>query len=85
MSEDASFISVTFADGSQIDNVIVNRLRAKWWEYTRAVPMKRGDIMCLDNILAGHARLGFKEGSPRKLKVMLVEPTIDNLVRCPAP
>lgn len=73
-------VSVTFGDGGELDDELVSRIRANTWEHTVAVRMQTGDLMCLDNILAGHSRIGLKQDSPRVHLVSLLEPGFQNVL-----
>lgn len=72
-------VSVAFADGAVLDNELVSRIRAVTWQHTVPVRMQTGDVMCLDNILAGHSRIGLKRDSPRVHLVSLLEPSFKNV------
>jgi hypothetical protein len=73
-------VSITFGDGGELDDELVSRIRAATWEHTVAVRMQTGDLMCLDNILAGHSRIGVKQDSPRVHLVSLLEPGFKNVL-----
>lgn len=73
-------VSITFGDGVLLDDELVSHIRALTWEHTVPVRMQTGDLMCLDNVLAGHSRMGFVEGSSRVHMVSMFEPAIKNII-----
>eukprot|EP00448_Togula_jolla_P010595 CAMPEP_0170599102 /NCGR_PEP_ID=MMETSP0224-20130122/16609_1 /TAXON_ID=285029 /ORGANISM="Togula jolla, Strain CCCM 725" /LENGTH=636 /DNA_ID=CAMNT_0010923713 /DNA_START=52 /DNA_END=1963 /DNA_ORIENTATION=+ len=77
-----SAVSVAFGDGAVLDDELVSRIRAATWEHTVPVRMQTGDLMCLDNILAGHFRAGLLQDSQHVRLVSLLEPSFKNVVQC---
>jgi len=73
-------VSITFGDGALLDDELVGRIRAAVWEHTVPVRMQTGDLMFMDNILAGHSRIGLKQDSPRVHFVSLLEPSFKNVI-----
>ena len=68
-----------FADGSPIDDGVLEEVRAVLDAETVIFPWEAGDVLMLDNMLAAHARTPFK--GPRKVIVAMAE-AHGNLDRC---
>jgi len=49
-------------------------------EHTVPVRMQTGDLMCVDNILAGHSRIGLLKDSARVHMVSMFEPSFKNSI-----
>lgn len=64
--------NVYFADGSPIDDSMLDEVRAVLAEETVTFPWQVGDVLMLDNMLVAHARTPFK--GPRKVVVAVAEP-----------
>lgn len=60
-----------FADGSPIDDAIVDEVRAVLDAETVSFRWEAGDVLMLDNMLAAHARSPFK--GPRKVIVAMAQ------------
>ena len=63
--------NVCFADGSQIEDEMLNEVRAVLAEETVMFPWQSGDVLMLDNMLVAHGRTPFK--GPRKVVVAMAE------------
>lgn len=61
--------TTTYGDGSAIDEDLISFLRAALWTTTRAVKMRRGDVLVLDNQVLQHGRFSFE--GPRRHFVSL--------------
>ena len=64
--------NVYYADGSEIEDEVLDEVRAIHTEETVIFPWQEGDVMMLDNMLTAHARMPF-EGK-RKVVVAMAEP-----------
>lgn len=64
--------NVYFADGSPIDDAMLDEVRAVLAAETVIFPWQTGDVLMLDNMLVAHARTPFK--GPRKVVVAMAEP-----------
>lgn len=63
--------NVCFPDGSQIEDSMLNEVRAVLAEETVTFPWQSGDVLMLDNMLVAHGRTPFK--GPRKVVVAMAE------------
>ncbi|MGW0828597.1 TauD/TfdA family dioxygenase [Streptomyces sp. NPDC002845] len=61
--------TTTYGDGATIDEERISYLRGALWRTTRAVRMRRGDILILDNQVLQHGRFSFT--GPRRHYVIL--------------
>lgn len=68
--------NVFWADGSEIEDSVLNEVRNVLDDQTVLFPWKNGDVLMLDNMLVAHARTPFK--GPRKIVVAMAEAK-DNL------
>jgi alpha-ketoglutarate-dependent taurine dioxygenase len=62
-----------YGDGAPIEPEVLEHLRGMYHEETIKFPWQRGDVMLVDNLMAGHAREPFV--GPRKIVVGMAEPT----------
>ncbi|XP_070569219.1 dapdiamide synthesis protein DdaC-like isoform X1 [Ptychodera flava] len=53
-------IHTYYGDGSDVEEEVLQHIREVLWEESVGFQMQRGDVIALDNVLALHARLGFK-------------------------
>lgn len=59
-SDDARYpATTTYGDGEPIDPALVTALRATLWRTSRAVAMRSGDVLVLDNTYIQHGRFAF--------------------------
>lgn len=58
-----------YGDGAAIDEELISFLRGALWQTSRAVKMRRGDVLVLDNQILQHGRFAFE--GPRKHFVSL--------------
>lgn len=49
-----------YGDGSEVEEDVLQHIRAVTWECTIGFQWKTGDLLVVDNYLALHGRLGFK-------------------------
>ncbi|RXV64363.1 peptide synthase [Burkholderia stabilis] len=63
--------TTTYGDGEPIDPELVTELRAALWHTSRAVAMRPGDVLVLDNIYVQHGRFAFS--GPRLHLVSLTD------------
>ena len=42
-------------------------IRAAFWNNSVAIPLRDGDVVFVDNMLASHGRMGWVPGNPRKV------------------
>ena len=56
-----------YADGEPIPEQIIERVRAAYWNNSVAVPLVSGALIVVDNMLAGHGRMGWVPPHPRKV------------------
>lgn len=61
--------TTTYGDGEAIDEDLISSLRGALWQTTRAVRMRRGDVLVLDNQVLQHGRFAFD--GPRRHFVSL--------------
>ncbi len=54
-----------YGDGGDIENSVLQTIRATYEKHRVAVPWERGDLLMLDNMLVAHGRQPFK--GPRKV------------------
>lgn len=59
-----------YGDGTEIDYDIIKYLREKLWKNCVGVMAEKGDLVIVDNYLAGHGRLGFTP--PRKAFISII-------------
>jgi len=64
---DGSPMDTTYADGSAISDATVATVRAAWWHNSVAVRLQAGDLVVVDNYLAGHGRMSWVPPNPRKV------------------
>jgi alpha-ketoglutarate-dependent taurine dioxygenase len=64
---------VCYGDGSPIEDEVMARLDALYWETCVSFPWQQGDLIMLDNMLVAHARKPYT--GPRKIVVALGEMT----------
>ncbi|SFW18514.1 TauD/TfdA family dioxygenase [Nitrosovibrio sp. Nv17] len=63
--------NVCFADGSRIEDAMLEEVRAILAEETILFPWEAGDVLMLDNMLVAHGRTPFK--GPRKVVVAMAQ------------
>ena len=63
--------TTSYGDGSPIPNDVVEHIRAAMWSCAVAVPLAKSDLLVLDNNVVAHGRIGFGEGSARRLSVAI--------------
>lgn len=56
--------TTTYGDGTAIDGDLISFLRGALWRTTRAVRMRKGDVLVLDNQVLQHGRFAY-EGTRR--------------------
>ena len=61
-----------YGDGEEIDDEIVDHIRAVIWQNAMSLVMNVGDVVVMDNLLCKHSRLGFQ--GDRRILVHLAEP-----------
>jgi alpha-ketoglutarate-dependent taurine dioxygenase len=61
--------TTTYGSGKSIDETLISFLRAALWQTARAVKMRRGDVLILDNQVLQHGRFSFE--GPRRHFVSL--------------
>jgi alpha-ketoglutarate-dependent taurine dioxygenase len=61
--------TTTYGDGAAIEDDLISFLRGALWQTTRAVRMRQGDVLVLDNQVLQHGRFAFK--GPRRHFVSL--------------
>ena len=54
-----SFVPCWGDDGAPIEENVLEHLNAAMWHSSRAFGWSRGDVMCVDNEIAMHARTSF--------------------------
>lgn len=64
--------NVYYADGSPIEDAVLDEVRAVLESEKVVFPWQTGDVLMLDNMLVAHARHPFK--GPRKVVVAMAEP-----------
>lgn len=64
--------NVYYGDGSEIEDAVLDEIRAVLNEQTISFSWQQDDVMMLDNMLAAHARAPFQ--GPRKVVVAMAEP-----------
>ncbi|MGM1059844.1 TauD/TfdA family dioxygenase [Saccharothrix sp. Mg75] len=69
LPDDAYPATTTYGDGSPIDEDLISYLRGALWRTARAVRMRRGDVLVLDNQVYQHGRFAFE--GPRRHFVSL--------------
>lgn len=61
--------TTTYGDGTAIEEDLISYVRGALWRTTRAVRMRRGDVLVLDNQVLQHGRFSFT--GPRRHYVIL--------------
>ena len=56
-----------FGNGEQIPQEVLDKIRIAWWESSVAMQLRDADIVIVDNRLAGHGRLPWTPGVPRRM------------------
>lgn len=69
LSDRAYPATTTYGDGAAIDEDLISFLRGALWQTTRAVRMRSGDVLVLDNSVLQHGRFAFE--GPRRHFVSL--------------
>lgn len=64
---DGSPYDTFFGDGSEISAETLAKIRASIWKHSVAMPLKSGDLVVVDNILAAHGRMGWTPGVSRRM------------------
>ncbi|KAJ8607027.1 hypothetical protein CTAYLR_006251 [Chrysophaeum taylorii] len=59
----------SFADGTPIPGDMLAEIRGSWWKNSVALTLETGDVAILDNLIAGHGRLGWTPGVPRQMLI----------------
>ncbi|KAH8058950.1 platelet-activating factor acetyltransferase [Aureococcus anophagefferens] len=57
----------TYGDGDAIDDATLAEIRADIWNSCVAVALETGDVVVVDNFLAGHGRIGWDPAVRRKM------------------
>ena len=69
-----------YGDGTEIEEDVLDHIRACMWKNAMSLKMFPGDVIILDNLLCQHSRMGFQdvqqdgEEATRRLVVSLSEP-----------
>jgi alpha-ketoglutarate-dependent taurine dioxygenase len=63
--------TVTYGDGTPIEETVLERLAVLYWETAVSFPWQAGDLIVLDNMLVAHARKPYV--GPRKIVVAMGE------------
>ena len=66
-TSDGSPMHTAFADGVEIPNATIAAIRGAVWNNSVAMRCETGDVIIVDNMLAGHGRMGWVGGNPRKI------------------
>ena len=66
-TSDGPPMDTTFADGTAIPVGTIATIRAAFWNNSVASPLRDGDVVFVDNMLASHGRMGWVPGNPRKV------------------
>jgi alpha-ketoglutarate-dependent taurine dioxygenase len=69
LPDEAYPATTTYGDGAAIDEDLISFLRGALWRTTRAVRMRPGDVLVLDNQVLQHGRFAFE--GPRRHFVSL--------------
>jgi len=65
---------ISYGDGSAVSDETINHVRKTIYDCSVAFAMRSGDLLMLDNMLAGHGRMSGKTGSGRKMMSALLQP-----------
>ena len=68
-TSDGSPMHTTYADGTTIAPETVAAVRAAFWRNSAAVRCQTGDVVVVDNMLAGHGRMSWDPSVERKMLV----------------
>ncbi|MBN3758338.1 peptide synthase [Paraburkholderia sp. Tr-20389] len=60
LADDEYPATTRYGDGSPIPDALIVRLRAALWKPARAVKMRKGDVLALDNQVIQHGRIAFE-------------------------
>jgi alpha-ketoglutarate-dependent taurine dioxygenase len=66
-TSDGSPMDTTYADGTPIADETLAAIRAAYWENSVAIPLRTGDLVVVDNMLASHGRMSWIPPAPRKM------------------
>ena len=50
----------TYGDGEEFEPEFLQQIREAGWRSAVGIPLQKGDVLLLDNMLVQHARLSFK-------------------------
>ncbi|CAK0906296.1 unnamed protein product [Prorocentrum cordatum] len=65
---------ISYGDGSAVSDETINHVRKTIYDCSVAFAMRSGDLLMLDNMLAGHGRMSGKTGSGRKMMSAMLQP-----------
>lgn len=60
-------MNALFGDGEEIDDETLALIRSTWWDNAVALALTSGDLCIVDNMLAGHGRMGWIPPHPRRM------------------
>ena len=66
-TSDGSPMHTVFADGTDIPDETMMAIRVAIWSNSVAMPLKTGDVVVVDNMLASHGRMSWIPPAPRKM------------------
>lgn len=66
-TSDGSPMDSTYADGTPIPDKIIAAIRAAFWKASVAIPLRTGDVVVVDNMLASHGRMSWVPPAPRRM------------------
>ena len=66
-TRDGPPMNTTYADGTAIGDDTLAAIRGAMWSHSVACPLQTGDVVFVDNMLAGHGRMGWDATCPRKV------------------
>ena len=84
MSPRDSPLHTCYGDGTEIEDDVLDHIRACTWKNAMSLKMFPGDVLILDNVMCSHSRMGFerykKDGTEdkRELIVSLGQPVTRN-------
>jgi len=58
-TSDGPPMDTSYADGTPIPDATIAKVRAAYWRNSFALPLKTGDLIIVDNMLASHGRMSW--------------------------
>lgn len=69
-TSDGAPMDTSYADGAPIADETIAAVRGAWWRNSVAMTLQTGDLVIVDNLLAGHGRMPWAPGATRKMTLV---------------